>query len=301
MKNIKSGYLIVLLFFAAQQWVCAQQNVQSSILHPKGLLWKIEKQGMPVSYLFGTMHVSDSRVTKLPEIVDQVFLRADHFVMEVVMDQRGVDYLSEVSFFNNGQSLKKIMGSTEYEKLLKLSAKRIFIPEHRLNRMKPWAVLMLLMSPLEAQPEAGGLLDMVLYQKALHQKLNVSGLESVEEQISVFDSMSLADQLWLLSRSIDDIDLLDAQFPEMLNAYLNRDLAGLVNIQKAAMYDDSQIDDRFIHRLLTLRNIRMVERINVILQQRQTVFVAIGALHLPGKAGVLHLLEQQGYRVTRAY
>jgi uncharacterized protein len=52
--------------------------------------------------------------------------------------------------------------------------------------------------------------------------------------------------------------------------------------------------------LLDQRNHRMVTRLHTLLQQGK-LFIAIGALHLPGENGVLHLLEQQGYKVTPVY
>ena len=42
----------------------------------------------------------------------------------------------------------------------------------------------------------------------------------------------------------------------------------------------------------------MLERMLPSLQQGNS-FVAIGALHLPGKQGLLAMLEQQGYTLTR--
>ena len=35
------------------------------------ILWKIEKEGRPASYLFGTVHLTDERVTNLSPAVDR--------------------------------------------------------------------------------------------------------------------------------------------------------------------------------------------------------------------------------------
>ena len=94
--------------------------------------------------------------------------------------------------------------------------------------------------------------------------------------------------------------MVEELFPVLLDNYLRRDLAGLVKIQDRYMYPESDIDDRFMNELLDKRNIRMVERMQEFLKQGNA-FIAIGALHLPGKAGVLHLLEQQGYKVQPVY
>jgi len=306
MKNIKLRLALALLFvslftplYAVAQNISAELENKRGILHPKGLLWKIEKQGMPSSYLYGTMHVADPRVINLAPPVERAFVQADHFVMEVLMNFEAIGYMARVSFFDDGRTLKEIMPQSEYERLTRLVNERLFISENVVKNMKPWAVLMMLMMPADQQ-SADAALDMVLYRRATQRKAQVSGLETIEEQVSVFESMSLDDQLWMLNRSIDEIKTSDAQFPQMVDAYVARDLEKLVNIQQAFMYEDSDIDDRFMHQLLNVRNVRMAKRVLPILK-KGNAFIAIGALHLPSKTGVLHLLEQQGYVVTSVY
>lgn len=64
--------------------------------------------------------------------------------------------------------------------------------------------------------------------------------------------------------------------------------------------DDQRLADEFQQRLVVDRNHRMAERMQPYLQQGK-VFIAVGALHLPGEEGLLNLLEQQGYAVRRLY
>jgi len=300
MKNIKLWLVITLLLFGDISFSNAGSEVKPSILHPNGLLWKIEKPTTSASYLYGTMHVSDPRVTRLAAPVEQAFEQADHFVMEVLMNFEAIAYVSRLSFFEDGRTLSALMGKSDYGQLTRLLDKRIFITEEVVNNMKPWAVLMLLMLPADQQLQNKPALDMVLFKTALQRKMQVSGLETVQEQIDIFESMAMKDQLWLLNRAIKDIETTDALFPKMLSAYINRDLAGLVNIQSEFMYPDSEIDDRFMNQLLDARNVRMANRLSPLLKQGKA-FIAIGALHLPGRGGVLDLLEAQGYKVTPVY
>jgi uncharacterized protein YbaP (TraB family) len=58
--------------------------------------------------------------------------------------------------------------------------------------------------------------------------------------------------------------------------------------------------ETFERQLLFQRNKRMVARM-IPLLDRQSTFVAVGALHLPGTSGILHLLELQGYKVKAIY
>jgi len=299
MKFINVLFLLALLLFNVQQSYAEAQHKQS-ILHPRGLLWKIESPGRPFSYLYGTMHVGDPRVVNLAPEVEQAFKQADHFVMEMIMNFQAIGYVASASFFDDGRTLKGVMGHIEYMRLTKLLEKRLFISEDVIRHMKPWAVLMMLMMPVDREMQGSAALDMVLFRRASQRKIPVSGLETAPEQVAIFESMSLDEQVWMLNRAAREIDVSDEQLPNMLKAYLERDLQQLVRIQQQFMYDDSEIDDRFMYQLLDFRNQRMSDRMQPILKQGNA-FIAIGALHLPGEQGVLHLLEQQGYTVSPVY
>lgn len=280
------------------QLLRADVQTKQGILHPQGLLWKIEKPAQPASYLFATMHVSDPRVVKLPPPVERAFSDSRQFVMEMLLTFEAVGLVSRASFFSDGRTLDSVMQAKNYRRLLAVLQKRLQIGENAVRHLKPWAVFSLLMMPVEEGTAAA--LDMQLYRRAIQAQKPVAGLETAQEQVDVFDQMSIADQLWLLNRTVREIKQTDALFPEMLEAYLQGDLAALVLIQQQMMSAESEIDDRLMHRLLTQRNQRMAQRMLPYLQQGEA-FIAIGALHLPGKEGVLHLLEQQGYSVTAVY
>ncbi len=290
-------YLFALLLLLNLPQGIAEQQQEAGILHSQGLLWKIEKPGLPHSYLFGTMHVSDPRVTTLSDEVEQAFTDSGHFVMEMILSFKAVGTVTSASFFNDGRTLDQVMDSASYQRLLGLINQRLLVPEKTLRHMKPWAVLIMLMMPVEQQVDSAAALDMVLLRRASLQKKKLTGLETAEEQVAVFESLTIEEQVWMLNRAIDEIARTDAQMPDMLNAYLQGDLAALVRLQQQFMYDDSDIDDRFMHELLDVRNHRMAKRLQSVLQEGNA-FIAIGALHLPGQQGVLGLLEQQGYRVS---
>ena len=104
----------------------------------------------------------------------------------------------------------------------------------------------------------------------------------------------------MLNKSVAEFGQSGDQLFSMLDAYLDRDLGALVELQQQFMYAETDIDDRFMAALVDKRNQRMVQRMQGLLAEGNA-FIAIGALHLPGEKGVLHLLEQQGYSVTPVY
>jgi uncharacterized protein YbaP (TraB family) len=172
------------------------------------------------------------------------------------------------------------------------------IPELVLNRMKPWAAAVTLSTPVL---ETGQVLDLVLYQDALQQDKAVYGLETIREQLDLFDSMSESDQVILLRDAVDNLPELDAMHAELLTVYKQRDIDGLLAINEISMQTgDQRLSKDFQRRVMDDRNHRMAERMQPYLQQGKA-FVAVGALHLPGEEGLLNLLEQQGYTVRRVY
>lgn len=302
MKTSKAIAVISLcvlsLSWFAGQLCWADEQAKQGILHPRGLLWKIEKPAQPVSYLFATMHVSDPRVVNLPPPVEKAFTDSSQFVMEMLLTFQAVGLVSRASFFSDGRTLDSVMPAEDYRRLLLVLQRRMQLDESVVRHMKPWAVFSLLMMPVEQ--EAPAALDMQLYRRAIKAEKAVAGLETAQEQVDVFDQMSIADQLWLLNQAVGEIEQTDALYPEMLDAYVQGDLAALLSMQQQMMSAESDIDDRLLHRLLTDRNQRMAERMLPYLQQGDA-FIAIGALHLPGRGGVLHLLQQQGYAVSVVY
>ena len=299
MKIFKT-LIILPILLVCMPFSHAQQLNKRDILHPEGLLWKIEKPEMLTSYVYGTMHVSDPRVVELDPLVEKAFIGADQFVMEMVLNFKAMGYVTSASFFSDGKTLPSLMEEADYKRLLVLLKKRLNFTDEVVRNMKPWAVLMALLMPVEELTQTSVALDMVLFKRASELKKVVGGLETAEEQVNVFDEMSLADQVWLLNRSVEEIATTDNEYPKMLEAYLDRNLAELVLIQKKFDSADSDIDDRFIYRLLDMRNKRMANRMQKYLL-KGNAFIAVGALHLPGETGVLHLLEQQGYTVSVVY
>jgi uncharacterized protein len=58
--------------------------------------------------------------------------------------------------------------------------------------------------------------------------------------------------------------------------------------------------DELVQLLLTGRNATMAERTRP-LRQESGAFIAVGALHLPGKDGLIERFRPQSYSVTREW
>jgi hypothetical protein len=267
--------------------------------YERGLLWRIEGKSAPASHVFGTIHLADPRVTALPTAVANELNRARSLTIEVRLEPGTILVLAQRMIYDNGRDLHGVAGPELFAKAAAITA-GLGLPDPLLRMFKPWAVALLLSAP---QQDPSGVLDIVLARAAAEQGKPVHQLESLEEQIAVFEGMSEADQLALLGHAVANYERMPALIGRLVEAYLARDLASLWRISEESDGEGAEakrLREVFAHRLLEGRNARMAERSEARLREGGA-FIAVGALHLYGDAGVLSLLEKRGYRVTRVY
>lgn len=265
----------------------------------QGLLWRVEREGAQASHLFGTIHVDDKRVTDLPPEVAQALDAARSVTVELDFDQSNLLALANRMVLQDGRDLPGIAGAELFRRTAALTAP-LGLPEPVLRLFRPWAAALLLMTPPQ-NPEA--VLDYKLARIAAAQGKPVHQLESVDEQVDVFEGMAEPDQVALLKFAVENYERMPQLVGRLLKAYLARDLAALARISREVEEGDTdarRLNDLFVKRVLDVRNVRMVERLQPRLAEGGA-FIAVGALHLYGEAGLPALLEARGFRVTRVY
>jgi uncharacterized protein YbaP (TraB family) len=263
----------------------------------RGLLFEVRRDGGDPNYLFGTIHSEDPRVVALPTPVRDAFNGARGFVMEVIPDNAAVIKSMMTMVYTDGRCLKDVIGVPLYSETL-AAMKARGMSEAAIKDFKPWAIVTLLSLP---PAETGQFLDMRLYKDALAEGKTVTGLETIEEQLGVFEGLSEVDQVALLKETLGA----QAQLPDLLQrligAYLARDLGELMHLGEIYLQGgDSALAERFRTAALDERNRRMAERLGPLLTQGG-YFVAVGALHLPGKGGILDRLVNNGFSVRVVY
>lgn len=278
--------------------VAVEQSVTTSTQnYNRGLLWKIETSGGAPSYLFGTFHTSDPRITILPCPVQAAFDRAASYTMEVIANGAGIVSMAQAMYFSDGKKLKDVLGDALYQETLRAVRAHGALAATGIEHMKPWAVMVTLSGP---QGGRGLFLDMALQAQATRRDKPTHGLETMQEQIAVFNGMSLEDQVVLLRDTVHGAGQTPAAMEELTAAYLQRDLAALLALNEKYKPRDTRVYDVMMDRLLKQRNTQMAERMRVRLKEGNA-FIAVGALHLPGDSGLLKLLSSAGYQVTRVY
>jgi uncharacterized protein YbaP (TraB family) len=263
----------------------------------KGILWRIEGAANQPSYLLGTIHSDDVRVTNVPASVAQTFQQADSFSGEIEMDLPNLMQASQATLLSDGQSLEQLVDASLYKQTVQLLA-AYGMPELVVQRMKPWAAAATLSLP---RPQTGIFLDMALYHQAAAAGKRVYGLETIAEQVGALESMSPELQVTMLRDAVAQHHQVEQLIEQLITAYLRRDLKALESISNAAMQDgDDRVAEMFSTEVVDRRNYRMLERMQPRLREGNA-FVAVGALHLPGDKGLLNLLRNKGYRVSPVY
>lgn len=263
----------------------------------QGLLWRIRPPGRPPSYVFGTMHSEHPDVAAVPDPVREAFARSHRLILEMQLDQRSLGEVSEAMRIKSGQDLQALVGPQLFDETARIMD-GLGVPAQALRGMKPWAVAVTLLMP---RSDTGLFLDRMLYLEALAKDKPVSGLETAEEQMAVFDELTLKEQIALLRESLELVPQLDGLYAQMRATYTARDLEALAALNEGMLEKaDQELAEVLTRRLVSERNPRMVDRLEPYLQQGNS-FVAIGALHLPGGDGVLNLLARKGYGVEVVY
>lgn len=273
----------------------ASQQFDEKLEHANALFWKISKEGLPSSYLFGTMHVSDPAVTKLPDSVSEKLENAGVFVMEALPEPEETIELTQMMFFNDGTTLRTYLDETLFNQMSEILA-QYQLPAEAINIIKPWAAFLIMNYPVND----GMPLDLQLLETAAQKGIELKGLESLTEQGNIFTEIDFDAQMQLLLDTICNYDAMNEDYEQMKKFYLKRDLQGLVAYSNKYSFSEEKIYQDLVKKLLQDRNVTMVARMQTILQKGDA-FIAIGALHLPGKDGVLSLLAREGYKITAVY
>jgi uncharacterized protein YbaP (TraB family) len=265
----------------------------------RGLLWRIDKEGVAPSHVYCTIHVADPRIDGLPAPVRTAFDGSRSLMLEFVPTQYTRERFLEAAMYMDGGTLEREIGAADFERALEQLAP-IGLTREFVNKLKPWGVLINLRNPGGAD---GSPLDGQLLELARARRMALSQIEGVEEQIFTFDEFPMESQVALLKHSLANRRELLALHEQTLQAYLERDLERIWRLREEFIARHPAIARHqavMTKRVVYDRNVVMAYRMQRELR-RGTAFVALGALHLYGEKGVLSLLEEDGYRATRVY
>lgn len=272
----------------------AQNRELSKNNNDNSLLWEVTGNGLnKPSFLFGTFHLLCKEDIHFGETLKNALKGSDYIYMEMDMDDPSV-LMNAMKFMTmkNGKSLKDLYSTREYEKLQKFFSDSLKMPLQLFEKTKPYFLVALLYPKMMECKSPSGV-EQELIKLAKEEKKEIEGLETLAFQSSVFDSIPYEWQAKELLKNIDSVQKYKEEFQKMVQIYKNQQLDSLEEHLNMSEFGG----ERFNELLLTNRNKNWAKRLDSAMKEN-SVFVAVGAGHLPGKEGVIELLRKKGYSVT---
>jgi uncharacterized protein len=324
------SFIVILLLAAgkahAEEPVCSGTNLMATLQandpaaygkieteasatpNGEGVFWKLEKPGSPTSWLLGTMHSTDPRITTVPATVQTAFNSAHTLIIETtdVLDQTKMAAAlmaqPDLTTLAGGDTLSSLMPPDDEDVVAKALDAR-GIPLGSVEKMQPWLLSTVVSVPVcEAKRQAAGkaVLDVKLAGEAKAQGKDVKGLETATEQLRALASQPIPVQIKGLVQTLKFGDKIDDVTETMVDLYTQGEVAAIWPLFRVVMPegpDEQGGYATFEQIIVTQRNKVMAERATPILA-KGNVFMAVGALHLPGNDGLVSAFRRAGYTVT---
>jgi len=264
------------------------------------LLWKIDGNGLTTpSYLFGTIHLIDAEDYFLPTGTLAAIDNSEKMVFEIDMnemsDMSAMMGLMNQAFMKDNKTLKDLISEEDY-KLVDDHFKKLGLPLMMLERMKPMFLTVFAsgdMDPMGLQTGSMKSYEMEFLDIAKNANKSVGGLETIEFQMSVFDSIPYDAQAEMLVETIKKGDTEGSDFEIMTQMYKDQKINDMVSM----ISDEDEQLSEYEDVLLSKRNQAWISGMKKMMVEMPTFF-AVGAGHLAGEKGVIKLLIKEGYQLT---
>lgn len=271
----------------------------------KSLLWEITGKDLTKpSYLYGTIHMIPKQDFFLTEETKKAIAASQKVTFEINMKDMS-NPMALVGVFMkammpNGTRLRDLVSAEDYT-LVKNRFDSIGLPMMMLERVKPMFLSALVgtdgaqMNPFDttATDQKTVSYEFEIMHIAEKQKKEFGGLETMEFQMGIFDSIPYKAQAEMLVKSIKSgAKGDDSEFTKMVEMYKSQDIEAMSQMMNSD--DDKEGLGKFETLLVTMRNINWIPLMAKSMKQKQTFF-AVGAGHLGGEKGVVNLLKKEGY------
>ena len=287
-------FLIFLLLLPVVMFGQSEALVTPYPMSESSLLWKIEGKDLnKPSYIFGTMHLIEKEYFFFPEKLKKHVEKSEQLIMELpgIPDQKeALKYiqLKEGTFYD-------FFTKEQADSIMKWAYTELHMNDAQfrgvMTKMKPFvAVQLATQLHFFGKTES---YELTLETLAKEKQLPVKGLESIEEQMSLFDDMSTSEQSEMV---MEIVRKPKEQFDEtktMEQLYVRQNVDSLYQFIVHSEGTIASENTRFIDN----RNQNWIPKIEEMIHEKRS-FIAVGAGHLGGPNGVIRLLQKKGYQLT---
>jgi uncharacterized protein YbaP (TraB family) len=228
---------------------------------------------------------------------DRAITQASGLVVEVAAledDKRTALIFHKLSAVASAQPIADRANPADRPPLAKLLADAK-IPPDRLSQMETWAAALALGQAISTRSgdDSGNGADRLVL-KAMRGK-PLTEFEGAERQLAIFDALPETEQRDLLSAVIRSAQNAPADGLRLQQAWLSGDIAALESLDHQGLLADPELREA----LLVRRNSAWIAQLLPMLQRGEQPLVAVGALHLVGKDGLVAQLQAKGFKVSR--
>jgi uncharacterized protein YbaP (TraB family) len=262
-------------------------------------LWELHGKHNTV-YLLGSIHVLRPSDYPLPPVMLEAYRDAKSVLMEVNLQEISSEQVQAEmlgsAVLPEGKTLPGVLGRERYGRADAL-AHEVGVELSLFDQFAPWfaaeAISQLQLTQLGFQPDAG--VEMYFLERARGDGKSVAGLETVHDQISLFQNMSLDTQAEYLVSSLEQAHDLPAEVESMVRAWQRGDTQWFAN----QLQSELGRDPRLYQSVLVARNRKWVPKIEALLNDDKNYLVIVGAGHLVGQGSVIDLLKKDGIGATQ--
>ncbi|MDQ7087695.1 MAG: TraB/GumN family protein [Acidobacteriota bacterium] len=293
--------LLAVLLAAAPYLVPAFSAAEQMPARP--LLWS--EQGAGRLWLYGTIHLPLAAEQALPPAARRAIEAADVVLTEIPLDPVTRMKAYEASLLPEGQSLADVLPAALVARLeAEMEARGLSFAAF--SRLRPWAMAGQL-ALLDQDFAAGALpVDLQIWALAGRRGKTAAGLETLGEQIAAFEALGPGGQAWLLEQALDELERARTEGSRASEPIVAAWRSGKLEALEQVLEEQAPAGEAraraFREELIDKRNHRMAERILARLRAEpdRRIFVAVGALHLAGREGLLARLGRRGLQLVQA-
>jgi uncharacterized protein len=287
MRRLFVGYACMAVLFGCK----AQPKAPDLPLNADNntLLWQVSGKDLRrPTFIYGTFHLLCKDDIKISDALKQSLKYADTVYMELDMDDPST-LLGGFLFMNmkGGKKLTDFYTPEEYQRIADSIGPMIDM----YPKMKPYMLMSLLYPKVVRCANPSGV-EQELVLLAKENKKDIKGLETLEFQSSMFDSIPYEWQAKELLKAVDSFSMARAEFDSLVSIYKKQNLREMESQLHTSSFGMGKYDDL----LLGKRNRNWVAQLKQ-LMPKQSLFVAVGAGHLVGEQGLISLLRKEGYTV----
>lgn len=287
----------LLLFIGLFSYAAVTAQIKIKNKKYQSLLWEISGKGMSKpSFLIGTMHVSSKLAFHLPDSFYYAIRNANVVALETnpetwQEDMDKYDFLGYSNYYNDGTAAAP--NEFLYQNTLKFYKYEDKIKNALFSSPSVINNLLYRSYGNEASDfEEDTYLDMYIFQCGKKLGKKVAGVEDYDESMKLM-AEAYQDAVKDKNKKQRSYEYTEDYSDEKLQeAYRTGDLDVLDSINKYNSTSDA-FDEKFLYK----RNEIQANGIDSILKTGSTLFVGVGAAHLPGDRGVIMLLRKMGYKV----